>query len=188
MDILTNAIKVTLGPNGRNVVIDKPFGLPHITKDGVSVAREIELKDPIQNLGVKLVREVASKTCDDAWDGTTTATVLAQAIVTAGLKNIAAGANPIDLKRGIDKVIEAVEAPIRQIIKNAGRKDDIILAEIEDYDLSFGYNARTGICENLLDGGVIDLAKVTRTALQNAASIAELFLTTECTIASEIAE
>lgn len=501
MDILANAVKVTLGPQGRNVVIDKPFGPPHITKDGVSVAREIELKDPIQNLGAKLVKEVASKTCDDAGDGTTTATVLAQAIVTAGLKNIAAGANPIDLKRGIDKavaavvkfikenaievgnnfdlvkevatisanndetigsliaealekvskdgvilvdeskgidtyieivegiqinrgylspyfitdgnqlscvldspyvlicprkisnikvilnvleiamreskplfiiaedidedvlstlamnkvknglkvcvvkspdfgenrletlkdlsvltgavisdvditysrtnlgeaekititkdkttiingaghkevikervkalrkqlesnpsqhlqerlaklaggvailhigahsevelkekkdrvddalsatraaieegivpgggitlfksirgelgrlkssnfdentginiVVEAIEAPIRQIIRNAGRKDDIILAEIEDFDLSFGYNARTGICENLLDGGVLDPAKVTRVALQNAASIAGLFLTTECAIASELAE
>ena len=106
MDILANAVKVTLGPKGRNVIIDKPFGPPHITKDGVSVAKEIELKDPIQNLGAKLVREVASKTCDDAGDGTTTATVLAQAIVTAGLKNIAAGANPIDLIRG-KKVSEA---------------------------------------------------------------------------------
>lgn len=108
MDILANAVKVTLGPKGRNVVIEKPFGSPHITKDGVSVAREIELRNPIQNLGAQLVREVASKTCDDAGDGTTTATVLAQAIINTGLKNVAAGANPIDLKRGIDRAVKVV--------------------------------------------------------------------------------
>lgn len=108
MDILANAVKITLGPKGRNVIIGKQFGSPHITKDGVSVAKEIELKDPVQNLGAHLVREVASKTCDDAGDGTTTATVLAQAIVNTGLKNVAAGANPIDLKRGIDKAVKAV--------------------------------------------------------------------------------
>jgi len=101
VDALANAVKVTLGPKGRNVVIDKKFGAPHITKDGVSVAKEIELKDPIENMGAQMLKEVASKTADIAGDGTTTATVLAQAIVTAGLKNVASGANPMDLKRGI---------------------------------------------------------------------------------------
>ncbi|MFT6845356.1 MAG: chaperonin GroEL [Flavobacteriales bacterium] len=110
VDALADAVKVTLGPKGRNVVIDKKFGAPHVTKDGVSVAKEIELKDPVENMGAQLVKEVASKTADQAGDGTTTATVLAQAIVTAGLKNVAAGANPMDLKRGIDKaVIKVVE-------------------------------------------------------------------------------
>jgi chaperonin GroEL len=108
VDILANAVKVTLGPKGRNVIIDKKFGSPSITKDGVTVAKEIELKDPIENMGAQMVKEVASKTADIAGDGTTTATVLAQAIVTAGIKNVAAGANPMDLKRGIDKAVEAV--------------------------------------------------------------------------------
>lgn len=108
VDALANAVKVTLGPKGRNVVIDKKFGSPTVTKDGVSVAKEIELKDPIENMGAQMVKEVASKTADQAGDGTTTATVLAQAIVTAGLKNVAAGANPMDLKRGIDKAVETI--------------------------------------------------------------------------------
>jgi len=108
VDQLANAVKVTLGPKGRNVVIDKKFGSPAITKDGVSVAKEIELSDPIENMGAQIVKEVASKTADQAGDGTTTATVLAQAIVNAGLKNVAAGANPMDLKRGMDKAVEVV--------------------------------------------------------------------------------
>ncbi|MGB3948039.1 MAG: chaperonin GroEL [Bacteroidia bacterium] len=108
VDSLANAVKVTLGPKGRNVIIDKKFGAPSITKDGVSVAKEIELKDPIENMGAQMLKEVASKTADAAGDGTTTATVLAQAIITAGLKNVAAGANPMDLKRGIDKAVVAV--------------------------------------------------------------------------------
>jgi len=95
VDKLANAVKVTLGPKGRNVILDKKFGAPHVTKDGVSVAKEIELNDPIENMGAQMVKEVASKTADDAGDGTTTATILAQAIVTAGLKNVAAGANPM---------------------------------------------------------------------------------------------
>ena len=109
VDQLANAVKVTLGPKGRNVVIDKKFGSPNVTKDGVSVAKEIELKDPIENMGAQMVKEVASKTADIAGDGTTTATVLAQAIVSGGLKNVAAGANPMDLKRGIDKAVSAVK-------------------------------------------------------------------------------
>jgi len=120
VDALANAVKVTLGPKGRNVVIDKKFGAPHITKDGVSVAKEIELKDPIENMGAQMLKEVASKTADIAGDGTTTATVLAQAIVTAGLKNVASGANPMDLKRGIDKAVEAVVADLKKISKTVG--------------------------------------------------------------------
>src|SRR5271167_1659407 len=108
VDQLADAVKVTLGPKGRNVVIDKKFGAPTITKDGVTVAKEIELEDPIENMGAQMVREVASKTSDVAGDGTTTATVLAQAIVREGLKNVAAGANPMDLKRGIDKAVNVV--------------------------------------------------------------------------------
>ena len=113
VDALADAVKVTLGPKGRNVIIEKKFGAPHITKDGVSVAREIELEDPFQNMGAQLVKEVASKTGDQAGDGTTTATVLAQAIVNVGLKNVAAGANPMDLKRGIDKAVSCVVEGIK---------------------------------------------------------------------------
>jgi len=125
VDKLANAVKVTLGPKGRNVIIDKKFGAPSITKDGVSVAKEIELKDPIENMGAQLVKEVASKTADQAGDGTTTATVLAQAIYTAGSKNVAAGANPMDLKRGIDKAVLAVVANLKQQSKPIGSSSEI---------------------------------------------------------------
>ena len=114
VDTLADAVKVTLGPKGRNVILDKKFGAPAITKDGVTVAKEIELKDPIENMGAQLVKEVASKTADSAGDGTTTATVLAQAIFNAGIKNVAAGANPMDLKRGIDKAVTAVVAQLKE--------------------------------------------------------------------------
>src|SRR6201996_1625963 len=112
VDKLANAVKVTLGPKGRNVIIDKKFGAPAITKDGVTVAKEIELEDPIENMGAQMVKEVPSKAADIAGDGTTTATVLAQAIIGEGLKNVAAGANPMDLKRGIDKAVEKVVASL----------------------------------------------------------------------------
>src|SRR6187402_3619742 len=114
VDTLANAVKVTLGPKGRNVVIEKKFGAPQVTKDGVTVAKEIELEDPIENMGAQMVKEVASKTADIAGDGTTTATVLAQAIISEGLKNVAAGANPMDLKRGIDKAVSAVVANLKE--------------------------------------------------------------------------
>jgi len=126
VDKLANAVKVTLGPKGRNVIIGKKFGAPHVTKDGVTVAKEIELKDPIENMGAQMVKEVASKTADDAGDGTTTATILAQAIVTAGLKNVAAGANPMDLKRGIDKAVAAVVAELKKISKEVGTDNEKI--------------------------------------------------------------
>jgi len=126
VDALANAVKVTLGPKGRNVVIDKKFGAPHITKDGVTVAKEIELKDAIENMGAQMLKEVASKTADLAGDGTTTATVLAQAIVTSGLKNVASGANPMDLKRGIDKAVHAVVAELAKLSKAVGNDNDKI--------------------------------------------------------------
>ncbi|MFM1792146.1 MAG: hypothetical protein RLZZ252_500 [Bacteroidota bacterium] len=120
VDALANAVKVTLGPKGRNVVIDKKFGAPHITKDGVTVAKEIELQDPVENMGAQMLKEVASKTADVAGDGTTTATVLAQAIVTGGLKNVAAGANPMDLKRGIDKAVKAAVSKLNEMSQSVG--------------------------------------------------------------------
>ena len=120
VDALANAVKVTLGPQGRNVVIDKKFGGPTITKDGVSVAKEIELEDTIENMGAQMVKEVASKTADIAGDGTTTATVLAQAIVSTGLKNVAAGANPMDLKRGIDKAVTVVVESLQSQSEEVG--------------------------------------------------------------------
>ncbi len=126
VDALANAVKVTLGPKGRNVVIDKKFGAPHITKDGVSVAKEIELADVIENMGAQMVKEVASKTADIAGDGTTTATVLAQAIINAGLKNVAAGANPMDLKRGIDKAVTALVTELKKISEEVGSDNDKI--------------------------------------------------------------
>ncbi|KEQ29341.1 chaperonin GroEL [Pedobacter antarcticus] len=126
VDILANAVKVTLGPKGRNVIIDKKFGSPAITKDGVTVAKEIELKDPIENMGAQMVKEVASKTADIAGDGTTTATVLAQAIVTAGIKNVAAGANPMDLKRGIDKAVTAIVENLRAQSQTVGEDNNKI--------------------------------------------------------------
>src|SRR6478736_4585202 len=128
VDKLANAVKVTLGPKGRNVILDKKFGAPTVTKDGVSVAKEIELKDPIENMGAQLVKEVASKTADAAGDGTTTATVLAQAIYSHGIKNVAAGANPMDLKRGIDKAVSAVVENLKKQSKKI--KDSSEVAQV----------------------------------------------------------
>jgi chaperonin GroEL len=140
VDSLANAVKITLGPKGRNVIIDKKFGAPHVTKDGVTVAKEIELSDSIENMGAQMIKEVASKTADIAGDGTTTATILAQAIISTGLKNVAAGANPMDLKRGIDKAVSAVvenlvkqskkvgsdNSKIKQVATISANNDDII--------------------------------------------------------------
>ncbi len=120
VDALCDAVKVTLGPKGRNVIVDRKFGAPHVTKDGVSVAKEIELKDPVENMGAQMVKEVASKTNDIAGDGTTTATILAQAIVRTGLKNVTAGANPMDLKRGMDKAVAEVVAQIKKMSRKVG--------------------------------------------------------------------
>src|SRR5580700_6593575 len=125
VNVLADAVKVTLGPKGRNVVIEKKFGSPTITKDGVTVAKEIELKDPLENMGAQMVREVASKTSDIAGDGTTTATILAQAIFREGVKAVAAGANPMALKRGIDKAVEVVVEEIKKIKKDISGHDMI---------------------------------------------------------------
>src|SRR6185503_133628 len=125
LDALADAVKVTLGPRGRNVVIDKSWGAPTITKDGVTVAKEIELEDKFQNMGAQMVKEVASKTSDVAGDGTTTATVLAQAIYREGSKLVAAGSNPMDLKRGIDKAVSLVTAELKKLSKPTQGKKDI---------------------------------------------------------------
>ena len=125
VDILADAVKVTLGPKGRNVIIDKSFGAPRITKDGVTVAKEIELEDKFENMGAQMVREVASKTNDEAGDGTTTATVLAQAIVREGCKSVAAGMNPMDLKRGVDAAVTAVIAELRKKAKKVSSDEEI---------------------------------------------------------------
>src|SRR6187549_908656 len=125
VDVLANAVKVTLGPKGRNVVIDKSFGAPRITKDGVTVAKEIELEDKFENMGAQMVREVASKTSDIAGDGTTTATVLAQAIVKEGAKAVASGMNPMDLKRGIDKAVTEAVASLKRRSKKISRNEEI---------------------------------------------------------------
>ena len=125
VDVLADAVKVTLGPKGRNVVIDKSFGAPRITKDGVTVAKEVELSDKFENMGAQMVREVASKTNDLAGDGTTTATVLAQSIVREGVKSVAAGMNPMDLKRGIDLAVAAVVEDIKSRAKKVSTNDEI---------------------------------------------------------------
>src|SRR5574340_254130 len=125
VDILADAVKVTLGPKGRNVVLDKSFGAPRITKDGVTVAKEIELEDKFENMGAQMVREVASKTNDTAGDGTTTATVLAQAIVKEGAKAVAAGMNPMDLKRGVDLAVEKIVADLKKNSRKITKSDEI---------------------------------------------------------------
>src|SRR5512136_3239355 len=125
VNILADAVKITLGPRGRNVVLDKKFGSPLITKDGVTVAKEIELKEPLENMGAQMVKEVASKTSDVAGDGTTTATVLAQAIYREGIKNVTAGANPMDLKRGIEKAVAAVTEELKKLSKPVNEKKEI---------------------------------------------------------------
>src|SRR5829696_3362031 len=141
VDVLANAVKVTLGPKGRNVVLEKKFGSPSVTKDGVTVAKEIELEDAIENMGAQMVKEVASKTADIAGDGTTTATVLAQAIITEGLKNVAAGANPMDLKRGIDKAVQKVVASLQAqslAVGNNGRQIEQVASISANNDAEIG--------------------------------------------------
>ncbi|MDI6907837.1 MAG: TCP-1/cpn60 chaperonin family protein, partial [Thermoanaerobacterales bacterium] len=139
VNALADAVKVTLGPKGRNVVLEKKFGSPMIVNDGVTIAREIELPNPLENMGAQLVKEVATKTNDIAGDGTTTAVVLAQAIVRAGLKNVAAGANPIILKRGIEKAVEAAVEEIKKIAKPVESKDAITqVASISANDRTIG--------------------------------------------------
>ncbi|HYA98925.1 MAG TPA: TCP-1/cpn60 chaperonin family protein, partial [Ktedonobacteraceae bacterium] len=139
MDTLAGAVKVTLGPKGRNVVLDKKFGAPTITNDGVTIARDIELPDPFENMGAQLLKEVATKTNDVAGDGTTTATVLAQAIITEGLKNLAAGANPMILRRGLEKGVEAVIEEIKSMSKQVESQEEIAqVASISAVDTEIG--------------------------------------------------
>jgi chaperonin GroEL len=240
VETLANAVRVTLGPKGRNVVIEKSFGAPRITKDGVTVAKEIELEDKFENMGAQMVREVASKTNDEAGDGTTTATVLAAAIVKEGAKSVAAGMNPMDLKRGIDLAVTAVVADIKKRAKKVGSSSEVaqvgtisangdetigkMIAEamqkvgnegvitveeakaletdveiVEGMQFDRGYlspyfitNAEKMLAE--LDDayvllhekklpGIVDPAKVVRPALQDAASVAGLLVTTETMVA-----
>ncbi len=170
VDALANAVKVTLGPKGRNVIIDKKFGSPIITKDGVTVAKEIELTDPVENMGAQMLKEVASKTADVAGDGTTTATVLAQAIVTAGLKNVAAGANPMDLKRGIDKAVEAVVDSLKkqsQSIGNENKKIEQVATISANNDSTIGKLIAEAMSKVKKEGVItVEEAKGTETTVE----------------------
>ena len=169
VDALADAVKVTLGPKGRNVIIEKKFGAPHITKDGVSVAREVELEDPFQNMGAQLVKEVASKTGDDAGDGTTTATVLAQAIVNVGLKNVAAGANPMDIKRGIDRavaiVVEGIKAQSEEVGDDFKKIEDVARISANN-DEAIGHLIAEAMKKVKIEGVItVDEAKGTETTV-----------------------
>ncbi|MDQ3192458.1 MAG: chaperonin GroEL [Bacteroidota bacterium] len=170
VDALANAVKVTLGPKGRNVIIDKKFGSPAITKDGVTVAKEIELSDPVENMGAQMLKEVASKTADLAGDGTTTATVLAQAIVTAGLKNVAAGANPMDLKRGIDKAVEAVIENLKkqsQAVGDDNRKIEQVATISANNDNTIGKLIAEAMAKVTNEGVItVEEAKGTETTVE----------------------
>ncbi|MBK97437.1 MAG: chaperonin GroEL [Balneola sp.] len=169
VDKLADAVKVTLGPRGRNVVIEKSFGAPTVTKDGVTVAKEIELSDKVENMGAQMVKEVASRTSDNAGDGTTTATVLAQAIVTAGLKNVTAGANPMDLKRGIDKAVEAIVADLKKLSRDIDDRNEIAqVGTISANNDEFIGNLIADAMEKVGKDGVITVeeAKGTETYLE----------------------
>jgi chaperonin GroEL len=169
VDTLANAVKVTLGPKGRNVVIEKKFGAPQVTKDGVTVAKEIELEDAIENMGAQMVKEVASKTADQAGDGTTTATVLAQAIISEGLKNVAAGANPMDLKRGIDKAVARVVESLKgqsQTVGNDNKKIEQVAAISANSDAEIGKLIATAMSKVGKEGVItVEEAKGTDTTV-----------------------
>jgi chaperonin GroEL len=170
VDILADAVKVTLGPKGRNVVIEKKFGAPSLTKDGVSVAKEIELEDPIENMGAQMVKEVASKTADIAGDGTTTATVLAQSIISEGLKNVAAGANPMDLKRGIDKAVKVVVENLKKQSESVGndiKKIEQVAAISANNDAEIGKLIAEAMNKVTKDGVItVEEAKGTETTVE----------------------
>src|SRR5574338_647042 len=170
VDPLANAVKVTLGPKGRNVVIEKKYGAPAVTKDGVTVAKEIELEDPLENMGAQMVKEVASKTADTAGDGTTTATVLAQSIVSEGLKNVAAGANPMDLKRGIDKAVSRVVEHLKsqsQPVGTDGNKIQQVAAISANNDDSIGKLIAEAFTKVGTDGVItVEEAKGTETGIE----------------------
>ena len=216
VNFLADVVKVTLGPKGKNVVLEKSWGSPTVTKDGVTVAKGIELAEKFENMGAQMVKEVASKTSDAAGDGTTTATVLAQHIfnegqklVTAGqvvsedlgikLDKVTAGGVALvrciqtldkvqvseDQKEGINILKRALSAPLRQIAINASHEDTVVLNKVMKGKYDFGFNAETEQYEHLLKAGVIDPTKVVRFALQNAASVAGLMLTTEAIVAEK---
>ena len=170
VDILANAVKVTLGPKGRNVVLEKKFGSPAVTKDGVTVAKEIELEDPIENMGAQMVKEVASKTADVAGDGTTTATVLAQSIITEGLKNVAAGANPMDLKRGIDKAVDWVVDNLKkqsQTVGNDTKKIEQVASVSANNDAEIGKLIASAMQKVGKDGVItVEEARGTETSIE----------------------
>ena len=170
VDILANAVKVTLGPKGRNVVLEKKFGSPAVTKDGVTVAKEIELEDPIENMGAQMVKEVASKTADVAGDGTTTATVLAQSIITEGLKNVAAGANPMDLKRGIDKAVDWVVDNLKkqsQAVGNDTKKIEQVASVSANNDAEIGKLIASAMQKVGKDGVItVEEARGTETSIE----------------------
>ena len=169
VDQLANAVKVTLGPKGRNVVIDKKFGSPQVTKDGVTVAKEIDLTDIFENMGAQMVKEVASKTGDDAGDGTTTATVLAQSIVNVGLKNVTAGANPMDLKRGIDKAVAKVVENLKsqsQAVGNDTKKIEQVATISANSDSEIGKLIATAMAKVGKEGVItVEEAKGTDTTV-----------------------
>ena len=170
VDILANAVKVTLGPKGRNVVLEKKFGSPAVTKDGVTVAKEIELEDPIENMGAQMVKEVASKTADVAGDGTTTATVLAQSIITEGLKNVAAGANPMDLKRGIDKAVDIIVENLKkqsQAVGNDTKKIEQVASVSANNDSEIGKLIASAMQKVGKDGVItVEEARGTETSIE----------------------
>jgi len=169
VDKLSEAVKVTLGPKGRNVIIDKKFGPPVVTKDGVTVAKEIELEDPVENMGAQLIREVASKTSDVAGDGTTTATVLAQAIFREGLKNVVAGRNPMDLKRGIDMAVQKVVEGLKEISREVKDKKEIayVGAISANNDMSIGQLIADAMEKVGRDGVItVEEAKGTETTME----------------------
>jgi len=169
VDALANAVKITLGPKGKNVILDKKFGAPTITKDGVTVAKEIDLADPVENMGAQLLKEVASKTADDAGDGTTTATVLAQAIFSIGLKNVAAGANPMDLKRGIDKAVQSVVESLKSQSKNISKSKEIaqVASVSANNDLNVGEMIASAMDKVGKDGVItVEEAKGTETEVK----------------------
>jgi chaperonin GroEL len=192
IDTLADAVKVTLGPKGRNVLIEKSWGAHRITKDGVTVAKKIELADKFENIGAQMVKEAAFKTSDVAGDGTTTAIVLAKAIYRDGVMLLAAGINPIYIKRVVDKatfqeeeqldanlIKSALEEPLRQIANNAGFEGSVVIQHVMKGEDNLGFNAETGLYEDLIKAGIIDTTKFTRFALQNAASLTGLLMTTE---------
>ena len=200
---LADTVKITLGPKGRNVVLDKKYGTPLITNDGVTIAKEIELEDAFENMGAQLIKEVSTKTNDVAGDGTTTATVLAQAMISEGLKNLAAGANPMVMKKGIQKAAaEAVEAVKSVSQPVSGSKDIARVGTISSGDeligsliaeamenvagnknVNYGYDAANDTYGDMIKLGIVDPTKVCRSALENAASVASMVLTTESLVA-----